>query len=99
MDFLLLSVFGCSGTHGTGIVSRMGWRTSGDPAFPGHRMSEPRAKTRAPHDPTYGNQSDMLDEPGLIVEPDVRRKIAKYFKQMKMREIIEEIIDEIIYEK
>ena len=38
----------------------------------------------------------MLDEPGLIVEPDVRRKIAKYFKQMKMREMIEKIIDEML---
>jgi hypothetical protein len=38
----------------------------------------------------------MLDQPGLVVEPDVRRKIAKYFKQMKLREMIEEIIDEMI---
>jgi hypothetical protein len=75
----------------------MGWRKSGDPAAPGHRMREPRAKTRAPRDPTYGREPDMLDEPGLIVEPDVRRKIAKYFKQMRMREMIEEIIDEMIY--
>lgn len=74
----------------------MGWRKSGEPAVPGHRMREPRAKTRAPHDPTYGKEPDMLDEPGLIVEPDVRRKIAKYFKQMRMREMIEEIIDEMI---
>jgi len=38
----------------------------------------------------------MLDAPGLMVEPDVRRKIAKYFKQMRLREMIEEIIDEMI---
>jgi hypothetical protein len=38
----------------------------------------------------------MLDQPGMIVEPDVRRKIAKYFKKMKLREMIEEIIDNLI---
>lgn len=74
----------------------MGWRTSGDSAVPGHRAVEPRARTRAPHDPTYGAETDMLDRPGLIVEPDVRRKIAKYFKKMRMREMIEEIVDSII---
>jgi hypothetical protein len=72
------------------------WRTSGDPATPGHRLAEPRAKTRAPRDVTYGNEPDMLDAPGLIVEPDVRRKIAKYFKKMKLREIIEKMIDEMM---
>ncbi len=77
----------------------MGWRKSGDSAFPGHKMREPRAKTRSPRDPTYGSEPDMLDEPGLIVEPDVRRKIAKYFKQMKMREMIEGIVDEILRSK
>lgn len=41
----------------------------------------------------------MLDAPGLIVEPDVRRKIAKYFKKMRMREMIEEIVDELLYTK
>ena len=74
----------------------MGWRTSGDSAVPGHRADEPHARTRAPHDPTYGAETDMLARPGLIVEPDVRRKIAKYFKKMKMREMIEEIVDSII---
>lgn len=74
----------------------MSWRTSGDPAILGHRTSEPRARTRAPHDQTYGSQPDMLDRPGLIVEPDVRRKIAKYFRKMRMREMIEEIIDEML---
>jgi hypothetical protein len=38
----------------------------------------------------------MLDQPGLMVEPDVRQKIAKYFRQMKLREMIEEIIEEMI---
>ena len=41
----------------------------------------------------------MLDAPGLIVEPDVRQKIAKYFKKMKLREMIEEIVDEMIQVK
>jgi len=71
------------------------WRTQGDPATPGFKLREPRAKTRAPHDPTYGSQSDMLDEPGLMVEPDVRRKIASYFKKMKLREMVEQILDEM----
>ena len=69
-----------------------GWRSQGDRALPGLRTSEPRAKTKAPHDPTYGNQDDMLSEPGVIVEPDVRRKIASYFKKMKLRETILEIL-------
>jgi hypothetical protein len=77
----------------------MSWRTSGDPPAGKHKISEPRAKTRAPHDPTYGSEPDMLDRPGLMVEPDVRRKIAKYFKTMKLREMVEEILDEMNYVK
>lgn len=77
----------------------MSWRTSGDPPAGRHKISEPRAKTQAPRDPTYGSEPDMLDAPGLIVEPDVRRKIAKYFKKMRMREMIEEIVDELLYTK
>jgi hypothetical protein len=38
----------------------------------------------------------MLDQPGLMVEPDVRRKLAQYFRKMKLREMIEEILDEMI---
>jgi len=75
------------------------WRSQGDPATPGFKLGEPRAKTKAPRDITYGREPDMLDKPGLIVEPDVRRKIAKYFKKMKMREMIEEIVDELLYQK
>lgn len=78
------------------VTSMRRWRSQKDPATPGFKLREPRAKTKAPHDVTYGNEPDMLDEPGLIVEPDVRRKIAKYFKQMKMREMIEKIIDEML---
>ena len=74
----------------------MSWRSNGDPPAGRHKLSEPRAKTKAPYDPTYGRETDMLDAPGLMVEPDVRRRIAKYFKQMKLREMIEEIVDEMI---
>ena len=74
----------------------MGWRTQNDPAASSHKLDKPRAKTRPPHDPTYGSEPDMLDAPGLIVEPDVRQKIAKYFRKMKLREMIEEILDEMI---
>lgn len=80
-------------------MSGLRWRTNGDSATPGHRLSEPRAKTHAPHDVTYGSEPDMLDSPGLIVEPDVRRKIAKYFKKMRLREIIEQMVDEILEHK
>jgi len=72
------------------------WRTEKDRSTPGHSTRAPKAKTRAPHDPTYGRETDMLDQPGVIVEPDVRAKIAKYFKKMKLREMIEEILDEMI---
>lgn len=34
----------------------------------------------------------MLDQPGTIVEPDVREKISKYFRSMRLREWIREII-------
>jgi hypothetical protein len=72
-----------------------------DPGFSGPERkqwghAEPRAKTKAPHDITYGNEPDLLDKRGLIVEPDVRLKIAKYFKKMKMREIIEQLVDEML---
>lgn len=74
----------------------MGWRTQNDPVAGSRKLDEPRAKTRPPHDPTYGSEPDMLDASGLIVEPDVRQKIAKYFRKMKLREMIEEILDEMI---
>jgi hypothetical protein len=77
----------------------MSWRTSGDPPAGKHKLSEPKTKTKAPCDPTYGSEPDMLDHPGLIVEPDVRRKIAKYFKAMKLREMIESVLDEMGYVK
>jgi hypothetical protein len=70
----------------------MRWRKPGDPATPGHSGRAPKAKTKAPHDRTYGAQDDMLDQPGTIVEPEVREKISKYFKTMRLREWIREII-------
>jgi len=35
-----------------------------------------------------------LDHPGTIVEPDVRKKISKYFRSMKLREWIREVLME-----
>jgi hypothetical protein len=70
----------------------MSWRKQGDSATPGHSGKAPKAKTKAPHDPTYGSQDDMLDKPGTIVEPDVRDKISKYFKTMKLREWVRLIL-------
>ena len=70
----------------------MRWRRPGDPATPGHSGRAPKAKTRAPSDPTYGSVSDMLDEPGTIVEPDVREKISKYFQTMGLREWVRLIL-------
>jgi hypothetical protein len=73
----------------------MAWRTNGDPATPGHSGRAPKAKTKAPHDPTYGSQDDMLDEPGTIVEPEVREKISDYFKTMKLREWVRLILKNV----
>ena len=72
-----------------------------DPGFSGPAgkrwgHTAPGAKTKAPHDATYGAAPDMLDKRGMIVEPDVRRKIAKYFKKMKLREMLNELISEIL---
>ena len=36
----------------------------------------------------------MLDKDGIIVEPDVRKKIASYFKDMGLREWVRLIIRE-----
>jgi len=46
------------------------------------------------YDSTYGQEPDLLDQPGVIVEPDVRKKIADYFKKMLLREIIQMMIKE-----
>ena len=63
----------------------------GDPPLPGLSTRGPRRRT-PPRDPTYGREPDLLDRPGVIVEPDVRRKIAKYYDDMLLREIIREFI-------
>ena len=68
------------------------WRKPGDPSLPGLRRDSPKSRTRAPKDSTYGSEPDMLDQPGTIVEPDVREKISKYFRSMRLREWIREII-------
>jgi len=78
----------------SGKKEKVAWRTQGDPSLPGIRRSEPAAKTTAPHDPTYGGEPDLLDHPGTIVEPDVRKKISKYFRSMKLREWIREVLME-----
>lgn len=70
------------------------WRTAGDSPLPGNfNRGAPRKKI-APHDATYGNEPDLLDKPGVIVEPDVRKKISNYFTKMKLREMIREYIRE-----
>lgn len=70
------------------------WRTLGDPALPGEFNKGGPKKRAAPHDNTYGNEPDLLDKPGVIVEPDVRKKISNYFKDMKLRETIRAYIKE-----
>ena len=64
------------------------WRTVGDAPLPGNFNKGAPKKKRAPHDRTYGNEPDLLDKPGVIVEPDVRKKISDYFGKMKLREFI-----------
>jgi hypothetical protein len=65
--------------------STRGWRKAGDPALPGIKTRGPKRR-RPPSDPTYGEVPDLLDRPGVIVEPDVRDRIAKYFDDMLLRE-------------
>lgn len=73
----------------------MSWRTSGDAATPGRSGRAPSAKTKAPHDLTYGAESEMLDEPGTIVEPEVREKVSDYLKTMGLRECIRFILKNV----
>ena len=61
------------------------WRTAGDPPAPGLRSLKGPKRGRPPNDPTYGEQPDLLDKEGLIVEPDVRRVIAAYMRDMGLR--------------
>ena len=64
---------------------KSGWRRQGDPPAPGLGSLKGPRRRRPPHDPTYGEQPDLLDKPGLIVEPDVRRVIAAYMRDMGLR--------------
>jgi len=68
------------------------WREVGDAPLPGNFNKGAPKKKRPPHDSTYGNEPDLLDKPGVIVEPDVRKKISNYFTKMKLREMISELI-------
>lgn len=70
------------------------WRTSGDPPLPGAFNKGAPKKKKAPHDATYGSEPDLLDKPGVIVEPDVRKKISDYFTKMKLREFIRDCLKE-----
>lgn len=62
-----------------------GWRRVGDPPLPGLKTRGPKRR-RPPKDATYGEVPDLLDRPGVIVEPDVRDRIARYFDDMLLRE-------------
>jgi hypothetical protein len=70
------------------------WRTVGDSPLPGNFNRGAPKKKKAPHDTTYGNEPDLLDKPGVIVEPDVRKKISNYFTKMKLREFIRDCLKE-----
>jgi len=70
------------------------FRTAGDPPLPGNFNRGAPKKKKAPHDATYGSEPDMLDRPGVIVEPDVRKKISDYFAKMKLREFIRDCLKE-----
>lgn len=71
--------------------SRGAWRHAGDPPLPGGIKRGPKRR-RPPADPTYGSEPDLLDKAGVIVEPDVRRKIASYYDDMLLREVIKRIL-------
>lgn len=68
------------------------FRSAGDPPLPGRFNKGAPAPKRPPRDATYGSEPDLLDRPGVIVEPDVRKKISNYFTQMKLREMIRELL-------
>ncbi len=68
------------------------WRKQGDPAAPGHDITSKDVRKRKGHDRTYGKQDDMLDRPGVIVEPDVRKKVSDYLNTMGLREWVREIL-------
>lgn len=57
------------------------------------KKSNKKSNSHIPYDSTYGNEPDLLDKPGVIVEPVVRKKVAAYLKKMFLREIIQLIIE------
>lgn len=61
------------------------WRTVGDSPAPGLGSLKGPKRGKPPRDPTYGEEPDLLDREGLIVEPDVRRVIAAYLRDMGLR--------------
>jgi hypothetical protein len=61
------------------------WRKQGDPPAPGLGSLKGPKRSRPKRDPTYGREPDLLDKEGLIVEPDVRRVIAAYMRDMGLR--------------
>ena len=67
------------------MAERSAWRRQGDPPAPGLGSLAGPKRRKAPRDPTYGDEPDLLDKPGLIVEPDVRRVIAAYMRDMGLR--------------
>lgn len=71
------------------------WRAAGDAPLPGNFNKGAPKKKKAPYDATYGREPDLLDKPGVIVEPIVRKKISDYFTKMKLREMIRSYIKEI----
>jgi len=71
------------------------WRSVGDSPLPGNFNKGAPKKKKSPHDATYGNEPDLLNKPGVIVEPDVRKKISNYFTKMKLREFIRDCLKEI----
>jgi len=71
-----------------------GWRNAGDPPLQGDFNAGAPKKKRAPKDATYGSEPDLLDKPGVIVEPVVRKKISDYFTKMKLREMIKTIMSD-----
>ena len=64
---------------------RSAWRKQGDPPAPGLGSLKGPKRGKPPHDATYGEQPDLLDKPGLIVEPEVRKVIAAYMDHMGLR--------------
>ena len=66
-------------------MGKSAWRVQGGPPAPGLGSLKDPSRRKPERDPTYGQEPDMLDREGLIVEPDVRRVIAAYMRDMGLR--------------